>query len=272
MLNNGGYVEDLIVPVTHIVSYSGGVGSAITAKMLIDKYGPQDVKLLFADTKIEDPDLYRFNADIEKLLGLKIDVIAEGRTPWEVFKDEKFLGNSRIDPCSKILKRNFIKRYLKNNYKPELTNIWIGIDLTESHRLPPVVTRNRPFIYRSILIEENIMLTTQDKIKWCKHHGIAPPRLYLMGFGHNNCNGFCVKAGLGHFKKLYEQLPEVYLENERQEKLVYQACSKARPFLTKEIAGKKVYLTLEQYRTQYLEKNKVSENESLDFGGCGCAL
>jgi hypothetical protein len=31
--------------------------------------------------------------------------IADGRHPWEVYRDEKFIGNSLVDPCSRILKR-----------------------------------------------------------------------------------------------------------------------------------------------------------------------
>ena len=53
----------------HIISYSGGLGSAITADFVCKQYGKENVILLFADTLIEDKDLYRFNEDIIKLLG-----------------------------------------------------------------------------------------------------------------------------------------------------------------------------------------------------------
>lgn len=256
----------------HIVSYSGGVGSAITAKMIVDRYGKDNVKLLFADTKVENPDLYRFNADIEKLLDLKIQIIAEGRTPWQIFNDSKFIGNTRIDPCSRILKRDFIRSWLVDNYPFEKPTIWIGIDASETHRLHPVVERNKPYVYRSILVEERIMLTNIDKIQWCEKNGIIPSKLYTMGFGHDNCGGFCVKAGLGHFKKLWELLPEVYLQNECEEQLAYANNPSLRPFLRKTINGKIRYLTMKQYREWFLEGSGITEEESLEFGGCGCAL
>ena len=89
---------------------------------------------------------------------------------------------------------------------------------------------------------------------------------------HNNCGGFCVKAGLGQFKKLYELLPEVYAENERQEELAYKDNPNLRPFLRKTIGGKLRYITMKQYREWFLESNGITEDESIDFGGCGCAL
>ena len=96
----------------YIVSYSGGIGSAITAQMVVDKYGAENTVLLFSDTNMEDPDLYRFNKDVSNLLQVPITRIADGRTPWEVFEDVKFIGNSRIDPCSQILKRELIKKWI----------------------------------------------------------------------------------------------------------------------------------------------------------------
>lgn len=256
----------------HIVSYSGGVGSAITAKMLCDKYGKDNVSLLFADTKVESKEQYRFTQDIINLLGCEFISIADGRTPWQVFNDVRFIGNTRIDPCSRILKRDLIRDYLNKNYTPEEVTIWIGIDVSEMHRLKPVVVRNAPFVYRSILIEENIFLTTQRKIAWCEDNNVEPSKMYKLGFSHDNCGGFCVKAGLGQFKKLYELLPEIYAENERQEQEAMQKNPSLRAFLRKTINGKLTYLTMKEYRERYLETNQVTEDEALEFGGCGCAL
>ena len=47
----------------HIVSFSGGMGSFAEAKSCVDKYGKENVTLLFADTLMEDEDLYRFKDD-----------------------------------------------------------------------------------------------------------------------------------------------------------------------------------------------------------------
>lgn len=256
----------------HIVSYSGGIGSAMTVKMLCDEYGSENVIALFADTKVEDIDLYRFNEDLKKLTNCQFIIIQDGRTPWQVFKDVKYIGNSRVDPCSKVLKRELIRNYLKANFNPKECYIYVGIDWTEEHRLQPVVKRNRPFRYRSLLIEKEIFLFKQDKEKWCKDNNIELPRLYSYGFSHNNCGGFCIKAGLGQFELLWKMLPEVYNSNELEEQLAIKDNPNLRPFLKKTVAGKVRYLTLKEYREEFLEKNLLSEDDSMDMGGCGCAI
>ena len=256
----------------HIISYSGGLGSAITAEAICSIYGPDNVTLLFADTLVEDADLYRFNREFVAKLNCHFARISDGRTPWQVFEDVGYIGNTRIDPCSQYLKRALIKRYLKKFYKPDECIVWIGIDCTEEHRLAPVVKKNLPYTYRSYLIENNIFLTNSYKKDWCERIGIEAPRLYKFGFAHNNCGGFCVKAGLGQFKKLYEFLPEVYMQNELEEQRVMQNNPKLKPFLRKTINGKLTYITLRDYRINYLESGNISQDESLQFGGCGCAL
>lgn len=255
----------------YIVSYSGGIGSAITAQMVVDKYGAENTVLLFSDTNMEDPDLYRFNKDVSNLLQVPITRIADGRTPWEVFEDVKFIGNSRIDPCSQILKREIIKTWIKENYTSEECNIFVGIDCSEEHRLHRVVEANKPYVYRSILIEQDIFIDNEYKLQWCKDNNITPPLLYALGFAHNNCGGFCVKAGLGQFKMLYEKLPERYNEHEEIEQRLMRENPKLRPFLKKTIKGETLYLTMKDYREQFLEKAKTEEDK-FDFGGCGCAL
>ena len=256
----------------HIVSYSGGLGSAITAKHICDTYGRENVTLLFADTNMEDEDLYRFNKDVVKLLGCEFVSIADGRDVWQVFSDVKFIGNSRIDPCSKILKRQLLEQWIKREYKPDGCIVWIGIDCSEEHRLAPIVRRYIPYNYRSYLIENDVFLTTEYKQQWCNDNSIVIPRLYTMGFAHNNCGGFCVKSGLGQFKKLYENLPDRYKYHEDKELELISLNPKLRPFLKKMVKGVNYYLTLKEYRENYLEPKLVTEEESMEFGGCGCAL
>lgn len=90
--------------ITHIVSYSGGIGSAITADMICKEYGKDNVVLLFADTLIEDNDLYRFNIDVINLLRCRFERIAEGRTTLASASAKKqdiaikHLGNADTDP------------------------------------------------------------------------------------------------------------------------------------------------------------------------------
>lgn len=45
----------------HVVNFSGGLCSFWSAHRVKERYGSANMVLLFADTLIEDPDLYGFN-------------------------------------------------------------------------------------------------------------------------------------------------------------------------------------------------------------------
>jgi hypothetical protein len=47
--------------------------------------------LLVADTRVEDPDLWRFAHDSSVHIGVSPTVVADGRSPFEVFRAQRFL-------------------------------------------------------------------------------------------------------------------------------------------------------------------------------------
>lgn len=252
----------------HIISFSGGMGSFAEAKACVDKFGKENVTLLFADTMMEDEDLYGFLGECVAFLGCELVTLTDGRTPFEIFKDVKFMGNSMVDPCSKLLKREPLNKWFKKNYQPEEAEMHLGIDYSEEHRLVRVKERSLPYIYRSTLVEDGRIINKN----FSEQFGIKRPRLYNWKLGHNNCGGFCIKAGLGHYKALFEASPERYAEFEAKEADVYESIGAVYPFLKKTEDKVLRRLTLKQYREEYLEPNLVSLEDSQEYGGCGCAI
>lgn len=100
----------------HIVNLSYGLGSYCAAKRIITEVGVNNVQTVFADTKYEDEDTYDWGLAASKSLGCRHKVVADGRDPWQVFEDERYLGNSRADPCSKILKRKLLDQWIANQF------------------------------------------------------------------------------------------------------------------------------------------------------------
>lgn len=202
---------------TTIISLSGGMGSWFAARRWIDHHGTADTALLFADTLIEDPDLFRFLDECSADLGLPVTRIADGRSPWEVFRDERMIGNTRADPCSKHLKRKVLHRWVADNVSGP-ANIIVGIDFTEDHRLPAIAhnweklghTVHAPLCWRP-------ELQKTDALAALAVAGIEPPRLNAQGFPHNNCGGFCVKAGQAQFARLLAVHPDRYAYHEAEE-------------------------------------------------------
>lgn len=255
--------------VRHVVSFSGGLGSWCAARRVIEWYGRRNVVLLFADTKMEDEDLYRFINDSARVFDVPVTTIADGRTPWEVFEDVGIIGNTRLDPCSRILKRELIDRWLTLNCDPTATVVHVGVDWSERHRFDRMAPRKRAvgWTYHAPMIEAPY-LTKKDMLAEVEAHGIKPPRLYAMGFPHNNCGGFCVKAGQGSFIKLLEQLPERFDFHAAKER-DFMARRGGMAILRDRRGGGTRPLTLHALKDRVRAGGEV---DRFEFGGCGCAI
>ena len=146
--------------VTYIVMYSGGLSSYEAARRCIEQYGKDRVRLWFADTQVEDEDLYRFNEDVKRILDLDIRTFAqydpEGNVMdiWDVMKKERFIANSRIDPCSKLIKRKPLRKALEEEYNPENVVVVLGMDnIEDCHRVERARFHHRPFAVYYPLLE-----------------------------------------------------------------------------------------------------------------------
>lgn len=99
--------------------------------------------------------------------------------------------------------------------------------------------------------------------------GIKPPRLYAFGFPHNNCGGFCVKAGQAQFARLLERMPERYRFHEEKEQHLRSIVGDFSVLSDRRGDRKKKPLTLRDLRL------RIEAGESFDrhdWGGCGCAV
>lgn len=249
-----------------IVMFSGGVGSWMTAKRVAAAHGVDGLTLLFSDTLMEDEDLYRFLDAAAADVGGELVKVTEGRTPWEVFKDVRFLGNTRIDPCSRVLKREILRKWLNDNCQPESTIIYIGIDWTEGHRFERAVPFWKPWTIESPLMDAPY-LSKQDMIDNLLAAKIATPRLYDMGFPHNNCGGFCIKAGQAHFKLLLDKMPERYAFHEQQEQELREYLGKDVAILRDRRGGQTKPMTLRIFRERQGQGELFDKDE---WGGCAC--
>jgi len=249
--------------------FSGGVGSWAAAKRVAERHGTDDLTLLFTDTLIEDEDLYRFLGEAAANVGGQLVRLTEGRTPWQVFHDVRFMGNSRIDPCSRVLKREMSDKWLMEHCTPSETAVYVGIDWSEKHRIDRLAARRlaEGWRYEAPMCDAPY-LTKRMMLDWLKAEGIAPPRLYAMGFAHNNCGGFCIKAGLGHFARLLSAMPDRYREHEAAEQALRDHLGRQDITVVRDWATRPPKnITLRELR----ERIEAGDQPDLfDLGGCGC--
>jgi len=191
----------------HVVTLSGGTASAVAASRVIERYSGEDIRLFFADTSWEDEDLYRFLDDLEAYWEKKIDRFVDGRNPLEVAEQRRLIPNQKRAPCSVALKVEPCVEFLAGLPKP--VTLHLGLDITEQHRAARPkheyekidgVSVDLPLLWKPPAFPPHRRVVES----W----GIKAPRLYDLGFPHNNCGGRCVKQGIAEWLRLKVTFPE----------------------------------------------------------------
>lgn len=245
------------------ISFSGGKGSAVSALIALEN--GLAFNLLFADTRIEDEDLHRFNADVAKACGRPIITLTDGRTPWDVYVDKRWIGNTRTAHCSTELKTKPVKAWLDANAAPD-DPLVLGMDWAEMDRIERAALAWTPRPVVSLLNKFKVYRWQHESI--LARHGIAPPRLYAQGYEHNNCGGFCCKAGQGQFARLLASNPSRFAHHESEMERAMDAIGEtARPFLRVTVGGSLQYMTLREFR-HYVEAG--GQTDMFSPAGCGC--
>lgn len=252
----------------HVVSTSSGAGSAVTGKRVAETYGPENVVLLFADVG-EDADNYRFLRETVDWIGPRDLVVlgSGGRAIWEEFRRQRFLGNTRVDTCSKYLKRVPMRKWLEAERDPALTVLHLGFDVDEGHR----VDRARPY-WEGWQVEAPLTweapMFKEDALAVLAAAGIAPPLLTRQGFAHANCGGGCVKAGQAQFVHLLKVRPQVYAQWEHEEAAFQEFIGKPVTILRDRRGGTTKPMSLRTFR----ERLGVdpTDYDPTDAGSCNC--
>jgi hypothetical protein len=120
----------------------------------------------------------------------------------------------------------------------------------------------QPYLYKS------------DMLNSLKKYGIPVPRLYNMGFAHNNCGGFCVRGGQGHFINLLQENRELYLYHEAKELEMQEYLGRTDiTILTRTINKIDYPLSLRELREEWDTGLGLQTKIDLsDIGGCGCYI
>jgi 3'-phosphoadenosine 5'-phosphosulfate sulfotransferase (PAPS reductase)/FAD synthetase len=200
----------------YISSLSGGRLSAIATDRAIQRYGAENVTRWFADTSWEDPDLYRFLADLDRRWGRETIVYRDGRTPLDVSRSQNMIPNSRVAPCTHRLKIEPFVKYLETVEKP--VTVLLGLDWSEVHRMDAPKARYEAV--EGVFVDFPMMWKPYEfrqHNEILQEWGIEPPALYEMGFPHNNCGGRCVKQGKREWLRLLRYRPDDYAAVEQWE-------------------------------------------------------
>ena len=260
----------------HIIcNVSGGNASAVCLARCLDRYGDK-VRAVFADTNTEDPDLYRFLDDVQRVFGIEVDRIDnDGKTIFDVFDKEGAIVIRKQNLCvaSRVLKRDPLNAYAETI---ENSVVAIGLDWTEPER---IADRMQAWKDGSVPREFIFPLAVNPRWSECDYRtfledcGIPIPKLYGDGFIHNNCAGKCVLGGLSTYINLLETNPEEYAKVEAWEKPFTARTAKPdQPGWTicrDQRNGKTTPYPLWKLREDYENGRKFRK---LKPASCGCVL
>lgn len=243
----------------YIVNLSGGLTSFEALRRTIERYGKDSKRAVFADTRIEDPDLYRFLNDQERYFGITIIKLADGRTPFDVWMDERLMvdGRNGYAPCSDILKRRQVNAWIVEEFAGQDRTLVFGMDWSEADRMARLEEHYAPTPVWFPLAEPPYVdkCHIADELE---RLGITVPALYLEGFDHNNCGGGCVKGGQAHWAHLYYTRPATYALWEAKEKAFITHVGKVATILKDRRGGKTKPLSLTEFRGRLERRARAS--------------
>lgn len=260
----------------------GGFSStALLPRVLLSVYAKEDIEFFTCVLPNEHLSMWRLFDAVESTLNITVTYITydpdskyriidktertneDGLyTPFDIFDKVKFLGNTRVDPCSRMLKRETAKAYIQDKYpNPTSCVLAVGITEDEIERTLNIQENWKSAGYEVMFPLSGLDLTMIDKNeKLLEWYNVIMP-LYLLGFDHNNCAGACVKAGQRQWAKLWYYFPHVYAKWEEREQR-WRDENGEYAFLRMTVDGKLNYISLKDFRKKYLEPAACSQSSS----------
>ena len=192
-----------------IVSLSGGKDSSVMVLRMIEEGIPID-RIIFADTTLEFPEMYKWLNKIESLIGITIERVKSVKT-W----DEWFYGNVSkgrfagrrlgfpyvVQHCwwSRETKYKLLDKVHKSG-----DTVYIGIAYNEIKRTMAKQYNKEGIEYRFPLCEWG--MTEQDCFTYLNDIGLVHP---LEKFKRTGC-WLCPKQSMGSLKTLFTDYPDLW--------------------------------------------------------------
>ena len=194
-----------------VVWYSDGAASAAAAKLAIEKYGDRVHVVKCDTTDDEHPDNVRFREDVERWLGVKVELVRSDRYEGidDVFERTRYMAGIAGARCTTELKKMVREAY----QEPDDIHVF-GYTVEERERAKRF-EQNHPDVACDWILIDNFVRKKECHAMLARA-GIARPQMYDLGFEHNNCLG-CVKAtSPGYWQKVRDNFPEVFERRARQ--------------------------------------------------------
>lgn len=250
---------------THVISIGGGIASSLLlVRHCLETYGRENCVFVTAAVLDDKGNAKRFLEDIERLYAIEITRVTIGGEIlprgvwakygiWDIFFYTGMMGSSRIDPCSRMLKREVLRDYMKQWHDPQETVLHVGITAGELDRMLAITRNWKEHGYKvKADLADTPYITRAYAMAECKRLLGYVPTNYDIGMSHNNCGevGFCVKGGLKEKAKLLWYDRKMYLHHETMELLHQQIYKHTATIMRRSIGGQIKPITLRAFRLE----------------------
>src|SRR3990172_746044 len=258
----------------HLVNVSVGAASAVCLFRVIERFGIGETRVFFADTNWEHPDCYRFIDGVERVAGVKVQRLSDGRNIWDIFFEKYMMTQPGTGGClaSWELKRIPLERHAEQ-FGGDVT-IYVGFGPDEEDRMTrlelakPETNFEFPLTWRPAMFR-------CDCLDDLRSRGIRPPSMYDDNYPHANCGGACILAGIKQWAGLLLDNRELYLvceENEQRFLAILVARGREpHTILRDRRGGKSVNYSLRQLRED-IESGRRQPDDSWRAMSCSCLL
>lgn len=197
----------------HIVCFSGGEGSALTAIEVQRHYGSEHLILLNHDitNRVESSDIKRFKGEIAS--HLNVSITYANKPGWEtkdqfdvVIEAGAFKVRTGTALCTNRMKTVPFENWLAEQEPDKTCVIYYGFGHTEHKR----IVRRSSYLGLLGYRTDYPLAFWPRTIQSTNEIGIAPPNVYEV-FKHANCQG-CLKAGLQHWYVVYCLRPDLWVK------------------------------------------------------------
>jgi len=153
------------------------------------------------ETNNEDPDNYRFEADVMKKLDRSVTLLHSEKyeSVWDVWQGERYMAGPYGASCTRAMK---IRPRIAFQHPTDVHVFGYTADRRDVDRFEQLKANYPELTVRAPLIERGV--TKAGSLAIVQRWGVELPRSYDMGFPNANClQTGCVKAESPNYWSLY---------------------------------------------------------------------
>lgn len=182
-----------------IIWWSTGAASAVVARLAL-REEPEAI-IARCETSNEDPDNYRFEADVMRFLNRSVTILKSDKynSVWDCWQGERYMAGIDGAPCTREMK---IAPRLAFQLPDDIHVFGYTADAKDNARFETLRANYPELVVRAPLIEQGV--TKAATLAMVDGWGVQLPRSYEMGFPNANClQTGCAKATSPDYWSLY---------------------------------------------------------------------